>query len=146
MTAPSISTVVRELLTGDINMTADDIIQKARTRGVTAPPVSIRDVVYNIRSELKKRIAVTGTVLPKQKQAVAAAAAAAPIAPSVHANGTPDLATVFGNVTLVSQLVEKGGVTLLREVAEAVQVCGGTETFLKHLDLVAGIRASEKTA
>jgi hypothetical protein len=50
---------------------------------------------------------------------------------------------VFANVALVNKVVgTAGGVEQARQVAEAVRSCGGVDSFLQHLDLVAGIRTA----
>lgn len=150
MAAPSVYTVVREILTTDREMTADAVISRARAKGVTTPAPAIRRVIYNTRSELRKRAkaapaAARQTAQPKPSPAPEAAPAA-PVAPSpvpvaAAAPAPSDLSTVFANVTLVNQVLGRcGGVDNVRQVAEAVRACGGVDAFLQHIDLVAGLR------
>ena len=134
------SGVVREILTADLELSADAVLAKARTRGLRAPDKSIRDAVYNIKGELKKARAKTApaaaheTVPPKPP---APAAAPTPVVAT-------ELAAVLANVALVNAVVGAcGGADAARKAAAAVRACGGVDAFLLHLDTVAGIRAPE---
>jgi hypothetical protein len=148
MPALAISPVVRSILSANINLSADEVIRKAKDKGLTAPEASIRTAVHNIRSELKK---------PKKSKPVAAPAAArqtkptpapkpAPVAAKSSTptpSSSPELSTVLANVALVNKVVEAcGGPEPARKVADAVRSCGSVEAFLQHLDLVAGIRGT----
>ncbi len=148
-----VSTVVREILAGDINLSADEVIKKAKARGLTAPDSSIRYTAHNIKSELKKKLA-KGTA-PKAVPAAAratksAAPALVPVpeavvvaVPAVVAAPAPGLAAVLANVALVNTVVGAcGGAESARQVAEAVRACGSVEAFLQHVELVAGIRGA----
>lgn len=131
MPTPSITSVVRAILTADPTLSADAVIQKARSRGLNAAPASIRHVVHNVRSEIKK--VAPAAARQTSKPATPAVAGSAPAA---------DLTAVLANVARVNQIVGLcGGVDNARHLAEAVQACGGVDPFLQHLDLVAGIRA-----
>jgi hypothetical protein len=131
---PSVSAVVRSILSADPSLTADQVIVKADILGVDAPSATIRALVYNIRGELKRKAAHT----PKQVVAPKAVAAP-PVAPAQLAPvGVTD---VLSNVALVNAAVAaSGGVDAARQVAEAVRACGGADGFAQYLDLVAGIR------
>jgi hypothetical protein len=156
MPPPSIASVVKAILTADPKLTADAVIRKARGRGLKAAPESIRNAVYNARSDINKAVKPAAvTVVKPAKQAPAAArqtSAPKPVPAPKPTNTSPppagaDLAMVFANVALVNEVVgASGGVENSRKVAEAVRACGGVDVFLKHLDLVAGIRAGEPVA
>ena len=148
MPAPTMSSVVRTALTGNINLSADEVITLARAKGVTAPDRSIRDSVYNIRSELRRKAAksVGGATPPKPVPAAARATSAQP-APKAVAEPPvvppSDLSGVLSNVALVNTVVgASGGVEQARQVAEAVRACGSVDAFLQHLDLVAKVRGA----
>jgi hypothetical protein len=139
--APSVSPVVRAILSADLELPADAVIAKAKAKGVTAPDESIRNAVHNIRSELRragakpspapKAAPAPKAVVPKPKPAAVAPA----LSPTV---GVTD---VLSNVAQVNAAVAaSGGVDQARQVAEAVRACGGPEQFAQYLDLVAGIR------
>lgn len=133
-----ISPVVRDILTENIDLSADDVIGEAKRRGVRAPDKSIRTLVHNIKSDLKKAAA---KATPVRAAARTTTPKAAPVAVVATAPATTDLTGVFANVTLVNQVVSAaGGVENARRVAEAVRACGGVDAFVQHLDLVAGIR------
>ena len=53
----AISPIVRAILAADLDLPADEVIKKAKARGVTQSETTIRHLVYNIRSELKKKAA-----------------------------------------------------------------------------------------
>ncbi|HVK12428.1 MAG TPA: hypothetical protein VM597_26990, partial [Gemmataceae bacterium] len=53
-TAATPSSVVRSILTADINLSADDVIKRAKARGVTAAAGKVRALVHNLRSEIRK--------------------------------------------------------------------------------------------
>ena len=103
--------------------------------------LAVRKVVHNVRSELKHK---AGKPTPAMTAARQTPAPTKP-APKATASAAPaDLTKVFANVALVNKVVGiAGGVDQARKVAEAVRACGGVDAFLKHLDLVAGIRTSE---
>jgi hypothetical protein len=139
MPAP-MSSVVRPILSANINLSADEVIKLARDKGVKAPEKSIRDSIYNIRSELKSKGA-------KPAPAPAAARTTAPAAKSVPAavSSSPaaNLGAVLSNVALVNTVVGvSGGVEQARQVAEAVRACGSVEAFLQHLEVVAQVRGA----
>ncbi|HYH67327.1 MAG TPA: hypothetical protein VD866_21700 [Urbifossiella sp.] len=131
--SPSVSPVVRAILSADIDLSADEVVAKAKARGVTASDTTIRSLVYNIRGELRKASKPT----PAPKAAPAPTAVVAAPSPSVG------VSAVLSNVALVNGAVAaSGGVEQARKVAEAVRACGGPEQFAQYLDLVAGIRTA----
>lgn len=138
MAAPLISPVVREILSKDLSLSADDVIKEAKKRGVTAKESSIRTLAHNIKSALKKQAAQAGKPLP-----VAARTTTVPkpvTRPEPATAASP--AGVLANVLLVHKVaVEAGGVEQARGVAKAVEACGGVEAFLKHLEAVAKIQS-----
>ena len=142
MSKLTISGVVRAILTDNINLTADQVIAKARTKGLKASDESVRGAVYNIKGELKKAGAKAAPAAARETALPKSPAPAVVPAPAV----ATDLDAVLANVALVNAVVgASGGVESARRVAEAVRACGGVDAFLQHLDLVAGIRAPEST-
>lgn len=157
-TPPSAYTVAREILTANLDMPTDLVLQKLRQRGVVAPEAKLRHVVHETRSTLRKK---AGVAAPKPAAAKpkppagkptpkpAPAAAKSTVAPAPAAAATPaalDLNVVFQNVTLVNAVVGLvGGLDNARKVAEAVRACGSVDLFLQHVDLVAGIRVPDPT-
>ena len=55
MSEPSVYTVVREILTGDIKLASDVVISQAKAKGVASSESEIRKVVHWTRSSLKKQ-------------------------------------------------------------------------------------------
>ena len=142
MPAVVMSSVVRAILTADINLSADEVIKRARLKGVTAPERSVRDTIYNVRSGLKKKGVRPAPAAARETKVAKPAAPVkpAPAAP-VRSSSAPGLAGVLANVALVNAVVgASGGIEPVRQVAEAVRACGGVEAFLQHLDLVAKVR------
>ncbi|MDB5307844.1 MAG: hypothetical protein JWO38_2046 [Gemmataceae bacterium] len=142
----SVSSVVRSILATDLDLPADDVIRKARARGLAAPPEQVRRLTKNLRSEMKKaaHAAPAGRPAPAAARAVpaplpaAARAVLAPVPPAAPA----DLAALLATVALVDRVVGAcGGSEPARQVAEAVRVCGGVDAFLQHVELVSGIRS-----
>ena len=151
MPAPTISATIREVIMGDVDVPADDIIRRVKAKGVTASESSIRDAIYNVKSELrkatKKKAAKAAKPAPAAARETKEPAAVTTEAPAVvavlPAAPAPDMRAVFANVTLVNGVLEAcGGVEGARKVAEAVQACGGVESFLLHLDLIAQVRGA----
>jgi hypothetical protein len=148
MPAPAISPAVRSiLLSSDINISTDEVIKKARANGVTAPEKSLRDTIYNIKSELRKKAAKAGVPKPAPSAAHATKTPEPALAKTVTdpvpttSSSAPDLSAVLANVALVNTVVgDCGGTEQARKVAEAVRACGGVEAFLQHLELVAKVR------
>jgi hypothetical protein len=142
----TISGVVRDLLKSDLEMPADDVIRKAKARGLQAPETSIRTSVHNIRSTMKRDTrtapaAARQTAMPKPKPATIPAAAAPKPINVVEATS---LTSVLANVALVNQVIAAcGSAENARKAAEAVRSCGGVDAFLQHIELVAGIRSNE---
>lgn len=155
MPAPSAYTVVREILTADINLSADAVLQKARARGVTDPGAKVRKVIYEVRGTLRKKAGLPATpaaAAPAKPAAAKPAPAAARTTPApapaaapapVAAPEVPDLQSIFANVNLVNKILGLvGSADVAKQVAHAVQACGGVEAFLQHVDLVAGLRTA----
>jgi hypothetical protein len=142
--ASTISPVVRAILTADINLSADEVIKRAKAKGVTAPDTSIRYAAHNIKSELKKK-GVKPTPAPAAARETKAPPASSKtpdvLTPVLTPSSAPDLSAMLANVALVNAVVGAcGGVDQARKVAEAVRSCGSVEAFLQHLDLVAKVR------
>jgi hypothetical protein len=159
---PPPSFLLLSILSDDLTLPADEVIKKAKSRGVVQAEATIRNLAYNIRSELKKK-AVQGSIASRStspaKPAIAAKAASVTAKPAASAKLTPpvrkpsasaklpapspgptDLAEVFANVALVNGVIGAcGGVEDARQTIEAVQAVGGVKAFLQHLDLVASI-------
>lgn len=138
-----VSPVVRAILSADLELPADAVIARAKAKGVTAPDESIRNLVHNIRSELRR---AGSKPAPAPKAATAPKPAATkpkPAPAAVPPSPVPSagVSGVLSNVALVNAAVAaSGGVEQARQVAEAVRACGGLEQFAQYLDLVAGIR------
>jgi hypothetical protein len=145
---PTTSSVVRSILSGDLNLTADQVVAKAKARGLRAAESSIRALVYNIRGELNRAKAKAPRVVASAAQKTAAPAPApAPVAPTPAAPAPAGLTHVLSNVALVNAAVAaSGGVERAKQVAEAVRACGGSDAFTQYLDLVAGIRTDAPAA
>jgi hypothetical protein len=78
---PSTWTVIRNLLTADLTLTADQVIAKAQAKGVKAPRDAIRTTVYDVRKKLKQKAAakpVPAVSAPPPKAASKPAVAAKP--------------------------------------------------------------------
>lgn len=128
--------VVREILKTDLDQPVPDVMRKARAKGVTANDSTLREAIYEIRTDLRK-----GKPKPVPAAAHATKPKAEPAAAPVVA--AVDLPSVLTNVALVNTVVTAaGGVEQARKVAEAVRACGGVEAFLLHLDLVAQVRGT----
>ncbi|MCE9563332.1 MAG: hypothetical protein K8U57_14925 [Planctomycetes bacterium] len=143
MTKLSTSGTVREILTEDSEMPADEVIRLAKARGLRVPDEKIRHSIHNQRNTIRAKVA--GTARVARSAAHETSPPKAP--PVVPASPTPtsasDLSGVLANVALVNTIVGVcGGVENARQIAEAVQACGGTEAFLQHLELVASIRSA----
>ncbi len=138
-----ISTVVRSILNEDLEMPTDDVIKKAKTKGVTAPADSIRGVVYKLRSEMRRSEAkptVAQTSARTTSNAQPSSVNESPVL--ALPSSVLDISEVFANIDRVNKVVDAaGGVDQARQVADAVKSCGSVEAFLKHLDLVSGIRS-----
>jgi cell division protein FtsN len=153
----SVRGVVRQVLTTNLDLPADDVIRRLRARGVKAPEADIRLAVHKVRSDLKSRQKAAGKAKPAPAAPAAArqtparpaaapakppAAPAKPPAAAAPAAAPAELPKVLANVALVNRVVGQcGGAANARQVVEAVKKCGGLDAFLLHLDLVAGIRS-----
>lgn len=126
--------IVREILKNDVDQPVPDVMRKARAKGVTANDSTLREAIYEIKTDLRRG---------KPKAVLAAAHATKPRAEPAPAPvaASADPAPVLANVALVNVVVTAaGGVEAARKVAEAVRACGGVDAFLLHLDLVAQVR------
>jgi hypothetical protein len=158
----STSSVIRSILSQDLNLSAAEVVQKAHSQGLKASPDSIRGLVYNIRGEIKQKMAAQNGTHGKAAPAAKASPTKPPAAktmtatpriaiqPSkaaVSANGKPSSAPTKANLTGVLATVASvhrvvglcGGIENARQAGEAVRTCGGVDEFLQHLDLLAGI-------
>jgi hypothetical protein len=129
--------VVHEILKADLNLSADDVIQKAKARGLRASDAAIRSSAHNVKSRLKRARAKASpadareTAPPETPEAAApaAAVATAPVAaaPAPAGPSMPPTDLAGGRATLAA-------------VNRVVQACGGVDVFLLHLDLLAGLK------
>jgi hypothetical protein len=90
--APTTWTVVREVLTANLNLTADEVILKAKAKGVKAPDDVIRRTVYDVRKTLRQK-AAKAPLAPKPVPAPRAPAPdpASPPAAPAPAAGVPQV-------------------------------------------------------
>jgi hypothetical protein len=88
MVVKPVWSVVRELLSADMALTADEVITKAKAKGVKAPDDVIRTTVYNVRKKLKQKAAQPAKVAPA---AARQTAAPVPVSPVVRAILSADL-------------------------------------------------------
>lgn len=153
MSKLTVQGVVHEILKADLNLSADDVIQRAKARGLRASDAAIRSSAHNVKSRLKRArdkaapAAARETAPPETPEAAApaAAVATAPVAAAPATAGPSaspaDLAAVLANVAAVNRVVQAcGGVENARQAADAVRACGGVDAFLLHLDLLAGLK------
>src|SRR5579883_3519290 len=132
MQAPAMTPTIRSILSANINLTADEVIRKALDK-------SMRDTVYNIKSELRKK-AEKATPAPAAAREIKAPKPASTTS-AVPAPPAGDLAAMLANVSLVNTVVGVcGGIDQARQVAEAVRSCGSVEAFLQHLEVIAQVR------
>ena len=140
----STSGVVREILTGDPEMPTDDVIRRAKARGLRVTDEQIRKSINNQRNPIRAKVAAATVAPTAARETIPPKAAPAVPAPAATRPATPGLAGVLGNVARVNEVVGLcGGVENARRAAEAVQACGGLGAFLQHLELVATIRGGE---
>jgi len=138
--------VVREILTTNVEMPIDDVMAKARRKGVTDNDRDLRKAIHHTRSAMKAKAKATAKPMP----VLAAARHVTSPKPEVEPQPTlptavsADLSAVFANVTQVNAVVSAcGGIENARNVAEAVRACGSVDAFLQHLDLVAEVRSTK---
>ncbi|VTR94662.1 unnamed protein product [Gemmata massiliana] len=193
----SVYTAVREILVADGTLTTDEIVTRAKARGVTKPDAVIRKVVNKTKSEMKLRsqknkkagrkliqplfpsphtvardVLAADPDLPsavalslikargvsrsdseileairKTRGVVRQKAKAVPAAARETTAPAPETLTeqaVFTGLALVNKTAHLcGGVAKAREIAEAIRSCGGIDTFLKRLELIAEILNSD---
>ena len=82
MAVKPVWSVVREILTANLSLTADEVIAKAKAKGVKAPHDVIRTTVHDVRKKLKRKAAA-----PAPKPVPAAARQATAPAQAVRAFG-----------------------------------------------------------
>lgn len=144
MAEQSVSSVVRDVLTGDPEMPSDEVVRQARSKGLRATDEQIKKSVNNQRNAIRAKVAATKVAPTAAHETVPPKAAPVVSAPDAPIPVVPDLAGVLGNVALVNTVVGLcGGVENARRTAEAVQACGGLGAFLQHLELVATIRGGD---
>jgi hypothetical protein len=131
--APSTSSIVRSILSASPSLTLDEVVKRAKARGVGGSVETIRSRYYDIKAEMQK-----GAGASKALPVLSSKALPAP--PGAEA---PNVAVVLANVALVHRMANAaGGAEPARQVAEAVRACGGVDEFLQHLELVAGMQTS----
>jgi len=127
---PSPYTVARQVLTADPDLSTEEVFARVKERGVTKADSDIREAIHTTRSDLRRKGART-----------------VPAATRVTNEPKPialDEARVFAGVILANKTARLcGGVAKAREIVEAIRACGGTDTFLKQLELVAEIIGSD---
>ena len=139
--------VVREILTTNVEMPIDDVMAKARRKGVTDNDRDLRKAIHHTRSAMKAKAKATAKPMPVLAAArhVTSPKSEVELQPTLPTAASTDLSAAFANVTHVNAVVSAcGGIENARQVAEAVRACGGVNEFLQHLDLVAGIRTADK--
>ncbi len=62
MAVPPVWSVVREILSADLFLIADEVIAKAKAKGVKAPDDVIRNTVHDVRKKLKRKAAAPASV------------------------------------------------------------------------------------
>ena len=145
----SISSVVRELLTLDPEMSAAEVVKRAKAKGLNASAESIRHRLNNLRVEYRQKAQAVPALASRTESPAPTASAPKPPRSDAppSAGGAPDLAAVFANVVLVDRVRSLcGGAENARHVVEAVRACGGVDPFLLHLDLVAGLLQGQGSA
>jgi hypothetical protein len=141
----SVSSVIRSILAGNLDLPSDEVIRKAQAQGVTAPAEQIRKTTKNLRSDMKKaaRKAPIGRPAPAAAREVPAPQPTPAPTPAPQPTAPADLAAVLANVALVDRVVgASGGAEAARQIAEAVRACGSVDAFLQHVELVAGLRGN----
>jgi hypothetical protein len=157
----SLATVLRNIMAGDVDMPMDQIVKKVRAKGLAVTDKTIVNNVYMVRSALRKEKSsptaakpTIAVVAPKPAEVVAAvptpaSAASKPAVPAPKPTPAvalpeagPDLADVFANVRLVNKVADEcGGIDAVRQVTKAIQACGSVDDFLRHVELVASLKA-----
>jgi hypothetical protein len=82
--ATTVWSVVRDILSTNLSLTADEVITRAKARGLKAPDAAIRGTVHTVRKKLKKKVSRPAKVAPAAaRQTPAPAKAATPSVSSV---------------------------------------------------------------
>jgi flavin reductase (DIM6/NTAB) family NADH-FMN oxidoreductase RutF len=121
--APTIFPVIRSILSADFSLTNDEVVKRAKARGITAPDANIRKIIYNVRGEMKKKAAITSTAAASAGKTVVSAKPTIP-APKPTASAVQrlllhppvtraDLKMKEFPLSKVYQLLEPGPVVLL---------------------------------
>ncbi len=140
---PTMNSVLRSILSTDLEMLADEVIAKAKSKGITLPEATIRQNIYNIRSDMRKKARMSGSPAAKASASptaspnpsttmkpdpVAAKPAARPTpAPKPAATANPP------TITSVSAPASSNGVDLtgvfgnVTQVNAVVSACGGVD-------------------
>ncbi|MBN9523218.1 hypothetical protein J0H58_32675 [bacterium] len=90
MAAKPTWSVVRELLSANMALTADEVITRAKAKGVSAPDDVIRTTVHNVRKKLKQKAAGPAKVAPAAARQTAAPVPVSPVVRAILADA-PDL-------------------------------------------------------
>lgn len=144
MTKLSTQGVVRDILLKNPNRDTDDVVRRAKAKGLTVPDSKIRHAVHNLRNKVRAEVGSTAKVVPAAARETTAPKPALAEATPTAATPNIDLPGVLANVALVNNIVGLcGGIENARQAAEAVEKCGGLEAFLQHLTLVDQIRSSQ---
>jgi len=135
--------VVREILTPNLFLNTDEVITRARKKGLRLPDSELRRAVIKTRSAMKaKAREAAPTTVPAAARHIVSPKVEPEAQPASETTSATDLPSVFANVVRVNGVLSAcGSVEIAREVAEAVRACGSVDAFLQHLDLVAEVRA-----
>jgi len=140
MPKPSLSSIIRNVLTENPSNSTDELIIEVKRRGRKDSDERIRSNIYSVRKHLKKQVTAALTTSTSSTTPVSTT----PAVQLKEADHTMELSAVLANVVLVNRaLGAVGGIENARQVAEAVRSCGSVELFLQHLETVAGIRTAE---
>ena len=61
--APTVWSVVRDILSTNLSLTADEVITKAKAKGLKTPDAAIREAVHSVRKRLKTKAPAPRPVL-----------------------------------------------------------------------------------
>jgi hypothetical protein len=64
-TPPTMNSILRSILSTNLDMLADEVIAKAKAKGVTQPEAKLRQNIYNIRSDIRKKARTTAPTAAK---------------------------------------------------------------------------------
>jgi hypothetical protein len=144
MTKLSTHGVVRDILVKNPDRDTDDVVRRAKAKGLTVPDNKIRHAVHNLRNKVRAEVGGTAKVAPAAARETTAPKPAPVEATPTATTPNIDLQGVLANVALVNDIAGIcGGIDNARQAAEAVEKCGGLGAFLQQLELVAQIRSSQ---